>query len=119
MKNIYAIRQIIISIGALLILTWAFFNNEILGKIIICPFLVCSLAIFGENIFLILKKEKIAKVFKYIFQISFFIYAFGLLGYAIYYAIVNKSYSLFIVIGIFLAGTIYFFKMVFFKNKKR
>ncbi len=119
MKNIYALRQIIVSIGAFLILTWAFFSNEILGKIIICPFLVCSLAIFGENLFLILKKEKIAIVFKYIFQISFFVYAFGLLGYAIYYAMANKSYSLFIVIGIFLGGIIYFLKVVFFKNKKR
>lgn len=119
MKNIYAIRQIVVSIGAFLILIWAFFNNEILGKIIISPFLICSLAIFGENLFLIFKKEKLAKVFKDIFQISFFVYAFGFLGYAIYYAIINKSYSLFIVIDIFLVGTIYFLKMVFFKNKKR
>ncbi len=117
MKLIYVIRQIIVSIIAFSILIWAFFQNQWIGKLIISPFLICSIAIFFENLFLLFHKEKISNVFKYIFRISFFVYVFGLLLYAIYYAIVKKSYSFLIIIGIFMIGVIRFFKMAFFKNK--
>ena len=118
LKNIYTIRQMLVSIMVFIILTWAFFKNQMLGKIIIGPFLICSIAIFFENLFILLKREKIANVFKYIFRICFFIYVFGLLIYATYYAIINKTYSLFIIIGIFLVGIVHFFKATFFKTKK-
>ena len=117
MKKIYNIRQIVVSIIVILILTWAFFKNQLIGKIIMSPFLICSIAIFFENLFLLLNKEKISNIFKYIFRISFFVYAFGFLIYAIYYTISTKTYSLFIIIGIFIIGTIHFFKATFFKKK--
>ena len=118
MKYIYTIRQILVSFVACLFLTWAFFKNELFGKIVISPFWVCSFAIFWENIFLLFNKNRVARVFKYIFRISFFVYVFGFLFYAIYYAIVNKTYSLFIVIVILLLAAISFFKTAFFKKKK-
>ena len=58
MKKIYNIRQIVVSIIVILILTWAFFKNQIIGKIIISPFLICSIAVFFENLFMLLNKEK-------------------------------------------------------------
>ena len=116
-ENIYNIRQIIVSIIIFCILTWAFFKNQLAGKIIISPFLICSIAIFFEKSFLLLNKEKISNVFKYIFRISLFAYVFAFLIYTIYYAISNKNYMIFIVIGIFVIGTIHFFKMAFFKKK--
>ncbi len=117
MKQIYIFRQIIVSLIAFSILIWAFFKNQFISKIIITPFIVCSLAILGENIFLLLNKNNLSNIFKYIFRISFFIYIFGLLIYAIYYTITNKTYSLFIIIGIFIISIIHFFKVSFFKKK--
>lgn len=118
MNKIYNMRQIIISIITLVILTWAFFNNKFFGRIIISPFLICSLAILGENIFLLLKKNKIAYIFKFIFRISLFIYIGAFLIYTIYYAIQTKNYSLFIIVGIFIVGIIHFLKGAF-KSRKR
>ncbi len=119
MRKIYAVRQMIVSMMAFSILIFAFFQNPIAGKIVISPFLICSVAIFGENLFRLLNKEKIANFFKYLFRISFFVYVFCFLIYATYYAISNHSYSLFIIIGIFAIGVIPFFKASFFKKKKK
>ncbi len=120
-QNIMSIRKIYMATMAIIILTWAFFKNNFVARIIISLFLICSIAILGENIFLLLNKEKISNIFKYIFRVCFFIYVIGFLTYSSYYAIVNKCYSLFIPIAIFIPFTIYFFKKAFpsiSKNKK-
>jgi len=114
---IYTIRKIILSLVSLLILTWAFGNNDLVGKIVIFPFLIGSFALLNESIFFLLNKKRIAKVFKYIFRINLFFYIFGFLSYAIYYAIVNKEYSLLIPISIFLLLMIPFFKNSFPRGK--
>lgn len=119
MKKIYAIRKIVLSFGALIILICAFFRNALFGKIIIIPFFVCSFAIMGENLFLLLDKIRMSNIFKYIFRISFFVYVFGFLSYMVYYAVINKSYSILAVVAIFLIFTIYFIKKSFAnKNSK-
>lgn len=119
MKNIFTIRNIITSLVATFILMWAFFKNELWGKIIIIPFLICSISFLIQNIALLFNKEKISNVFKYIFRVSFFVYVFGFLLYMVYYAMINKSYSILIVVAVFLVFAIYFFKKSFFnKNKK-
>ena len=118
MRKLYIIRQIIVSLMVFLLLSWAFFKNQLLARVAIIPFLVCSMAIFWENIFYLLQKDKIANIFKFIFRISFFVYFFGFLIFAIYYSLTNKSYSLLIIIGIFLFWGIRMFKGYFFKNKK-
>lgn len=117
MKKIYMIRQLAVSLLAFFILIWAFFKNEFIVKIIISPFLICSFCAFHECLFLILNKIKIAKIFQFAFRISFFIYIFGVLLYAIYYAISSQSYSLFFIIGIFIIVIIPFFKNAFFHKK--
>lgn len=117
MKKIYAIRQIIVSFTALVFLVWAFFRNELFIKIIISPFLICSFATLMENIFLILNKIKLSNFFKYMFRISFFIYAGGFLLYMIYYSITNRSYSFLAIVALFLVFSIYFFKKAFFNKK--
>ena len=116
MKKVYCIRQIIVSAMAFCVLIWAFFENKLVVKIIISPFLVCSIAIFFENLFILLNNKKVSDIFKYIFRVSFFIYFFGFLAFSTYYAITNKSYGLFLIIGIFVIAAIYFFKMAFFKK---
>lgn len=119
MKKIYAIRQIIIAFIAIIFLCWAFFQNACWAKIIITPFIICSVSIIMEKIFFLLNKEKLSNISKYIFRVSFFIYVFGFLTYVCYYAFINKEYSLFIIVAVFIPFTIYFFKKSFFnKNKK-
>ena len=96
MKTIYIVRQIIVSIFVFFILCWAFFKNEWTSRLIMIPFLICSIALFFKNLFLLLHKVKLATIFMYLFRISLFTYIFGLLIYASYYAIIHQSYSLFI-----------------------
>lgn len=116
--NVIRLRKTFISLLATIICIWAFFQNKLFEKVIISPFIICSIAIFFENIFLLLNKEKVANIFKYIFRISFFIYMYGFLGYAFYYSITNKSYEFIILIAIFLIFSIYFVRKTFFiKNK--
>lgn len=118
MKNAIRIRKIFISLSATVFCIWAFFQNNLFAKVIISPFIICSISIFAENILLLLNKEKISNIFKYIFSISFFTYVFGFLSYATYYSITNKSYEFIIVIVIFLIFSIYFFKKAFFTKNK-
>lgn len=119
MKKIYAIRQIAVAFTALVFLSRAFFQNGWSARIIITPFLICSFAIMMEKFFLLLNKIKLSNIFKYIFRVSFFVYVFGFLSYMIYYAMVNKSYSILIVVAVFIPFTIHFFKKSFFhKNNK-
>lgn len=116
MKNIYIIRQMIVSFIVFLILIWSFFKNQIFGKIIISPFLICSIALFFKNLFILLNSKKISDIFKYIFRISLFVYFFGFLIYSLYFAFSTKSYSQLIIIGIFFIISINFFKQAFPKN---
>ena len=79
MKYIYNIRQIVVSVIATTVLIWASFKNNFLIKILISPFLICSIAVFFENLFLLLNKEKLANSFRYIYRASFFLFWFGFL----------------------------------------
>lgn len=119
MKNAIRIRKIFISLVATIICIWAFFQNNLFAKVIISPFIICSISMFGENIFLLFNKEKISNIFKYIFRISFFVYVFGFLAYMVYYAFTYKSYSFLIGVVIFLPFVIYFFKKSFFNENNK
>ena len=101
-RIIYLIRQMITAITAFCVLVWAFPKNNLFGRVVICPFLICSVMIFFEDLFLLLNKENISNIFKYIFRVVFLVYILGFSIYIIYYSIVNKSYSLIVYICIFL-----------------
>lgn len=116
-QSVFHIRNIAMSSIAVVILIWAFFQNKYVGKLMISPFIICATAVLGENLFSLLDKEKIVKIFQLIFRISFFTYVFGFLLYAFYYSITTKSYSLIIVILIFLLFAIKLMKAVFFRKK--
>lgn len=117
MKNVLAIRKIATSLAAIAILTWAFPKNQLFGKALICPFLICAIAYLGENIFLLFNQEKIAGIFQYIFRFGFFAYAFGFLAFAFYYSLVNKEYSLIPLVLIFTVFTLFFLRGAFFRKK--
>ena len=119
MNKIYVIRQIILSSIAFIILILAFFENQLISKIVISPFLICSIALLLKNVFFLLNIEKLYSFFNFIFRSVFFVYVFGFLVFAIYYAILNKNYSLFIIVGIFSMAFIHFFKLSFLKRSKK
>ena len=103
MKKIFLMRNIIMATIVTAFLIWAFFQNQLFGKIMIVPFLICTLAVLGENISILLKKDKLTNIFHFIFRIS-------VLAYIIYYAFAHESYSLLIIVVIFVLLGIMFFK---------
>lgn len=117
MQNVFAVRKIITALTAIIVLAWAFPRNQLFGKIIICPFLICAIAYLGENLFLLFNQEKIAGIFQYVFRFSFFVYAFGFLAFALYYSLVNGEYSLIPLVMIFVFFILCFFKAAFFRKK--
>ena len=98
------------SIIAIIILSWAFCQNNLVGKIIISPFLVCASSMLGGNICILFNKNKLAKVFHYIFKFTFLIYVVGVLSYVTYYSIKNKEYSMLLIVVIFVIFFILFFR---------
>ena len=110
MKKIFLMRNIIVATIVTTFLIWAFFQNQLFGKIMIVPFLICTLAVLGENISILLKKDKLTNIFHFIFRISVLAYIIGILGYTIYYAFAHESYSLLIIVVIFVLLGIMFFK---------
>ena len=117
-KKVVSIQRLIFNIMVVVILLIAFIQNEGMPRLMILPFLICAIANFFEILFLMLKKEKIAQIFNYIFKFSFLIFILGFLGFFIYYAIVHKEYQLLIMLFIFILIAYLMLKDKFFKRKK-
>ncbi len=117
-EKVLLIRRMLVGLIALIILVWAFFKNQLVARIIISPFIICSITYILENLFLVLDKQKVAKIFQYIFRITLLIYTFGILIYTCYYSIAHKEYSLLIVVVIFLFFLRPFLKGFKVTNKK-
>lgn len=113
MKYLNIIKKIVVSLIALVLLINAFLNNNFLGRLIIIPFFVGIVSMIGESMFLLLNKKKMADIFKNIFKLNLFIYSFGITLWIIYYSIVNNSYSLLFLVGIFWLFIISFIKINF------
>ena len=63
------------------------------GKLILLPFLVCSIALLLKNIFLLINKDKYSKLFNKIYAIGFLMFWFGFLIVWCYTSVINKQYS--------------------------
>ncbi len=111
-EDLFALKNMMVSGVAIVILSWAFVHNQLWGKLVICPFFICSTAAFLENLFWLLHKEKISNIFHSVFRISLFIFILGFLIYTVYYSVINKQYSLLLIVAIFA-----FFGLRFFKKK--
>ena len=109
MKNIISIRKIIVGLITFSFLSFAILKNNMV-RLMIIPFLVCSICYTFEGVFELLNKDKLVNIFKKIFKISFFTFYFGFLSYTVYYSLVNKTYGLFVVVFIFVLFIIPYFK---------
>ena len=116
-KKVVSIERLIVGILVVVILLIAFIQNEGKPRLMVLPFLICSIANFFEMLFYYLKKDKIAVFFNYIFKISFLIFIVGFLGFFIYYSIVNQEYLFLVMILIFIVITYLMLKDKFFKRK--
>lgn len=116
-KKVVSIERLIVGFMVVVILLVAFIQNEGMSRLMVLPFLICSIANFFEMLFYYLKKDNIAKVFNYIFKISFLIFIVGFLGFFIYYSIVNKEYHFLIMILVFVLVVYLMLKAKFFKRK--
>ena len=78
-------------------------------KLILLPFLVCSIVLLMKNIFLPINKDKYLKIFNLIYAIGFLMFWFGFLMFLCYTSAVNKQYQLLLFsIPFWLVG-LYFF----------
>ena len=104
--NLRNIKQIITSLIISLLLSYILIiTKDIFTRIIVIPFLIFSISIFIRNIFLILNKKRLVKIFSKIYVIAFLVYWFGFLMYWDYISIVNKNYlALLISLIFYLAG---------------
>ena len=118
-KNLILIRNIGVSLFIIVLLIWVFISNELVAKIIILPFLLCSLAFLEENIFTLFNKKLLVKIFHYIFIFSFLLYYYGFLIYIIYYSIKNKEYIFMLFTIPFWLFSILFLKNIFQKRSKK
>ena len=99
------IRSLIVTIVIMIILIWTFGKNEGISKLIISPFLICTIAKFGEFICLLFKKERWIRLFHIIFLVSFFSFIFGFLLYALIYSLKNQDYGLLLLTSFFFVIT--------------
>lgn len=88
------------------------------SKLIFLPFLICSVAIIGKRVALLLGKNKIADILDKIFVIGFFLFWFGFLAVAAYICLRDKEYALLLYSGIFWIVGIVFAKRKLFSDKK-
>ena len=111
------LRNILAGLLALILLLIAFIKSQLIIKILMIPFIICVIVIILENIFLICKKDNIAKKIHNIFYFSFISYIIIFLIYFIYLSIINKNYIL-IIFALIFAFLVYRFLKQIIKNKK-
>lgn len=91
-------------------------NTNLLVRLSILPFIICSICYIAKDICLMLNKPKPAHYLSQGFIISFFSFVFGFLTYACYFAIKNGQYSMVLFSIPFWLVAIYSF-YAFFKKK--
>lgn len=104
-KSIYVGAIIRSSIIFVFLLTIISKNQNMISRLMIIPFILCSLFSIGKNICLMIDKKKFATIFSKLFVISFLTFWFGLLIYGSYLFIKEKNFSqLLFTIPFWIAG---------------
>ena len=93
MKRRSPIKNLIVSLCAIAVLLHVMAKTPS-PKIILLPFLICSLAMAGKSVAQILGKEKLAGVFHKIFVAGFLLFWMVFLAVAGYISVRDKQYSM-------------------------
>ncbi len=100
-------RRLVVSIFNTIILLY-FMTKMTNFKIILIPFIICSVAMAGQSIAEMLNQERAANIFRKIYKNGFFVFWFGLLAVGIIKCIRDREYGmliylmLFVVVGILM-----------------
>ena len=94
-----------------------FMMNTTNSKLILLPFLICSVTMVGKQVALLLGKYKIADFLSKVFAVGFFVFWFGFLILAAYICLRDKQYGMLLYSGIFWIVGIIFAKSKLFGNK--
>ncbi len=107
MKRRTPIGNLVASLGATAVLLYILTSTPS-PKIILLPFLICSLSMAGKSLAQIFGKDILAQVFHKCFVVGFLLFWFGFLAVAGYISVRDKTFSMliflvpFLLIGIFL-----------------
>ncbi len=116
-KNIFIVK-IITSVIFIGIVLFSLFHQTGWIQIALLPFLICGIASAGKNICFLINKNSCADLFKKLYIISFFLFAFGFLIFWSYSVMKTKEYlSLLFTIPFWLLG-IYMLRKSLFPPKK-
>ena len=86
-------------------------------KIILVPFLICSISMAGQSIGLLIGKKGVANFFRKIFIAGFFLFWFGFVGAGAYICIRDKNYGMLLFLAIFLVVGVFFARRKLFDKK--
>ena len=107
-NSVKLIRSLLITL--LLVL---FYINTSNGKVILIPFIICSISLVLKDLCIMLNKEKFIKYFNKLYVVGFFIFWFGFLSYFSYLSIINKEYLMLLFsIPFWLIGIVIFRKKI-------
>lgn len=115
-KGPYIIKLISASIITIFLVNVFIKTPYFVNRIIMLPFLICSITETIKNILLIMNKTEIANIFSKIYIISFLLYWFGFLIYWSYICLIYKNYMLLVLSIPFWIIGIYVVKKSFFKR---
>ena len=117
-KGVFIARLFYMVIVTAFLFFLFFKSSDIITKLILSPFLICSLAKGLENIFLIANKKDYAIICSKLYVVVFLIFWFGFLLYWCYFNFINKNYMLFFFSLPFWMVGIYIAYKFFMKKKK-
>lgn len=100
-------------------LLFYFYVNTSNGKIVLLPFLICSVANFFKNISLLFNKSKYIDLFNKVFTLSFLLFWPCSLIFWCYTSIVNKQYSSLIFSIPFWLASVFIIKKFLFKSDNK
>ena len=112
-------RQIITSIVVVGVLLNVLFNtNDSMTKIIVLPFIIFAVGLGLKNVFVIMKKEKLAVEFSKVYVVAFLIYWVGFLLYWDYISFVDGKYmQILFSVPLWLGGLYLTYKRLFKRRK--
>jgi hypothetical protein len=108
MKRNSPIGNLVASVGATAVLLYLLKTPS--PKIVLLPFLFCSLSMMGQGIAQLLGKEKLARVFYKCFVAGLALFWFGFLAVAGYTSIRDKTFGMLILLIPFFLIGIFVFK---------
>lgn len=86
------------------------------GKLILFPFVVCSVALTIKNLFLLFNKNKYSEIFNKIYSIGFLLFLFVFLIFWCYTSIINNQYSMLLFLIPFWIAGVYIIRKRFLKR---